>query len=214
MMRYLFCNVGWMARYQGLTQEDAIRGGGSFVDELAQGGEVCNFAAVDEMLYGYVKPPGEQIRIEKLGASREAESVNGVTVVWTALHPEGGTVIVGWYRNARVYRRFQTFRQAPELHRRSGVKGYWVSAAEADGYLLPESRRRKEVPRGERGGMGQANIWYGDTPGADRLIRSIEVFLGDVESTGVRESLRVRVDKADPPPEEPPPRRRRIQVRR
>ena len=213
-MPYLFCNVGWMARYQGLTQEDAIRGGGAYVEERAQGGEVCNFVASDGMLYGYVKPPGEQIRIEKLGASREAESVSGVTVVWTALHPEGGTVIVGWYRNARVFRRFQPFQRAPELHRTSGVEGYWMSAAEGDGYLLPENRRRKEVPRGVQGGMGQANIWYGETPGADRLIRGIEVFLDEVEASGVRESLRIRVDKEESSPEPPPARRRRIQVQR
>jgi hypothetical protein len=38
-----FCNIGWMNRYEGLKgKPDKIVGGGKYVDENNDGGEVCN----------------------------------------------------------------------------------------------------------------------------------------------------------------------------
>lgn len=42
--RILVCNVGWMARYQGLEgQPDNIVGGGKWVVDNKRGHESCNF---------------------------------------------------------------------------------------------------------------------------------------------------------------------------
>ena len=51
-MRILFCNIGWMEKYQGLTDNDQISGGGSFVSEKGMGHEVCNFHSTNERVYG------------------------------------------------------------------------------------------------------------------------------------------------------------------
>lgn len=208
----LFCNIGWMEWYQGLSREDTIRGGGAYVEASETGREVCNFATFGDELYGYVKPPGEQIQIERLGAGRSEDHVAGVTVVWTATAPEhAGTLIVGWYRNAVVFRRYQRFSETPALQKENGIDGYWIMAEEKDGFLLPVPDRKIEVPRGEKGGMGQSNIWYGDTPGSSELVGRIQSFMSDVESRMSRTSLRIRAEKSEPV--EPPQRvRKRIKV--
>ncbi len=46
MAPVLFCNVGWMERYEGLTGGDTIVGGGAYVREHESGFEVCNFSPI------------------------------------------------------------------------------------------------------------------------------------------------------------------------
>ena len=112
-MKILFCNVGWMESYQGQSAADKIQGGGSYVHEERMGHEICNFATHRRNVYGYVRPPNAnrqpgagQIKIERIGGN-QSDFVSNVLVVWTATRPEGGTVVVGWYKNAIVYRYFQ-----------------------------------------------------------------------------------------------------------
>lgn len=111
--KIIFCNTGWMDFYNGLTN-DIIVGGGKYVDRMGWGGEMLNFKSFDNNLYGYVQPKIDKkyknpssIKLEKLGASETDESLSGVTVVWTATDPDkGGTYIIGWYKNAKVYRHY------------------------------------------------------------------------------------------------------------
>ena len=105
-MRCLFCNIGWMEHYKGKTSNDQISGGGSYVAEEGRGHEVCNFAPYRNKVYGFVRPTGEKIDINNLDAGSQDESISNITVIWTARRPEGGTVVVGWYKNATVYRHF------------------------------------------------------------------------------------------------------------
>lgn len=172
-MAVIFCNVGWMERYQGLRRGDQIVGGGSYVKEEGRGHEICNFAPSGNVLFGYVQPPGAQIDIRRLGASSDDESINGVTVIWTATRPTGGTAVVGWFKNATVFREYQKFRKPPSLHKQNGIDGYWISAPTDQANLLPVDERTLEIPRQVKGGMGQANIWYADKPESASIVRRV-----------------------------------------
>jgi hypothetical protein len=164
----LFCNVGWMEHYQGLDDQDDISGGGDFVKKNGMGGEVCNFSRVGSQFYGYVQPPGKdgfedrQITIERLGGSSDDDSISGITVVWTATRPSGGTVVIGWYNNATVFRYYQKFKKLPEPQRQNNVDGFWMTAPCDEAKLLTVDERTCEIPRGVKGSMGQSNIWYAD----------------------------------------------------
>ncbi len=169
-MKTLFCNIGWMESYKGQSPSDQIQGGGSYVQEKGMGHEVCNFAVHQDTVYGYVQPPkakgqpGEgQIRIERIGGD-QADFVTNVLVVWTATRPGGGTVVVGWYKNATVYRYYQEFQNTPALHEKNDLRGYRIKAKSKDAVLLPVDQRISEVPRQVKGGMGQANVWFADSP--------------------------------------------------
>ena len=101
-----------MERYQGLYPGDEIIGGGSYIKIEGHGHEVCNFAEVNGTLYGYVQPPGSQIDIDRLGAQPNDDEISNITVVWTATRPTGGTAVIGWYKNATVFRNYQKFARA------------------------------------------------------------------------------------------------------
>ncbi|WP_207425689.1 DUF3883 domain-containing protein [Pedobacter sp. SYSU D00535] len=167
--RLLFLNTGWMDLYQGLAN-DSIRGGGKHVQREGWGGEVYNFKPHRGNCYAYVQPKIDRkynnpstIKLEKLGGSKSDQKIEGITVVWTASDPDnGGTKIVGWFRNATVYR---TLQDAPSGSGRliSGASfGYFVSAKVEDCTLLPKDNRVKVVERAKKGWMGQSNVWYAD----------------------------------------------------
>ena len=149
-MAIIFCNIGWMERYQGLRDGDEIVGGGSYVKKEGRGHEICNFAPNRNVLYGYVQPPGAQIDIERIGASADDESISGVTVIWTATRPTGGTAVVGWFKNATVFPEYQEFPKPPEIQKQNGIDGYWISAPSDQANLLPVDERTLEIPRQEQ----------------------------------------------------------------
>ena len=168
-MKILFCNIGWMEFYEGQSAKDQIQGGGSYVREQGTGYEVCNFAVYRGTVYGYVQPPSAksqyhagQIKIERIGEN-QSNYITDVLVIWTATRPEGGTVVVGWYKDASVYRLFQRFHKPPALHKTNKVKGYRIKAKKKHAVLLSIDQRTLKIPRGIKGGMGQSNIWYADS---------------------------------------------------
>lgn len=184
-MSVIFCNVGWMERYEGLKHGDQIIGGGSYVKEEGRGHEICNFAPSRNILYGYVQPPGAQIDIERIGASAGDESVNDVTVVWTATRPTGGTAVVGWYVGATVFREYQKFSNAPSIQKQNGIDGYWIRAPLSQAKLLPVDERTVEIPRQVKGGMGQANIWYADAPESAPIVKRVLDLVGGKRAKSV-----------------------------
>lgn len=166
-MSILFCNVGWMKRYDGIDG-DSIRRGGSY-NKDSIGHEVCNFSNIGGQVYGYVQPIG-QIRVEKLGAGKNDEYAKGVTVIWTAGPDSGGTAVVGWYKNATVYREPQPIKNPTTLQKKNGLDSYRVSALASDVTLLPVDMRSFIIPRAVKGGIGQSNVWYADKPESAELV--------------------------------------------
>jgi 5-methylcytosine-specific restriction enzyme A len=169
-MPVLFCNIGWMKHYDGIDG-DTIERGGSYNDGSI-GHEVCNFSDVNGMVYGYVQPTG-QIKIEKLGAGKKENSVEGITVVWTAGPDTGGTAVVGWYKNAKVYREAQSITKRTPLQKRNGLNTYWISASASDATLLPLDGRHLMIPRAVKGGIGQSNVWYADKPESAEIVAKV-----------------------------------------
>lgn len=140
------------------------------MDSMGWGGEMYNFQPFENRMYGYVQPVIDRkhsnpstIKLEKIGATEEDEYIDGVTVVWTATDPDnGGTYIIGWYKNATVYR----YCQRPPVnskrkHKRESL-GYYVNAKRKDAFLLPKDERVVRVKRKTRNWMGQSNVWYAD----------------------------------------------------
>jgi len=186
-VRYLICNTGWMESYQGNRKSDQISGGGSFVSEEGTGHEVCNFHVHRGKVYGYVQPARGQrsasagsIKLESIvggNASSDDEHVENVLVIWTATRPEGGTVVVGWYNNATVFREYQNFKSPPALHSKNGLEGYRIQASSQDAKLLSIDERTIPVPRQTKGGMGQSNVWYGNSDLGEALAKEVEALV-------------------------------------
>jgi len=165
----LFINTGWMDFYRGV-KNDSISGGGKYVKQHGWGGEIFNFKPWNSDLFGYGQPKIDrkhgnetQIKIEKLGASAEDNFIKGITVVWTATNPHsGGTYIVGWYKNATVYRYYQSSPNRSNRRYKGDLVGYFVEGKVRDSKLLPIDERIVNIKRQTKGWMGQSNIWYAE----------------------------------------------------
>lgn len=169
-MPIIFCNTGWMEHYNGIDG-DSIQRGGSY-NNNSIGHEVCNFTDASGRIYGYVQPTG-RINIEKLGAKKGEEYAEGVTVIWTAGPDSGGTAVVGWYKNATVYRELQRISKPSKTHKKNGIEFYRISASASDVKLLPTRDRDLMIPRAVKGGIGQSNIWYADKPESAELVDKV-----------------------------------------
>lgn len=180
----LFCNIAWMKHYDGRTPNDPPLGGGGFPRREGYCGEECNFVHCDNgMVYGHFETIKNEldrdVRIERLGASKSDEFVDGVTVVWTApCEGNDPRTVVGWYKNARVYRRRQHYlRELPsQKHLSADIDNFRVRAAAEDVVLLPIADRKLALGRG-KGWSGQANWWYVDdsaNPDARRFLTKVK----------------------------------------
>lgn len=161
-MKILFANIGWMTHYRGNNARDQIKGGGSHRNEDKH--EAFNFLPINGKCYGYVQPvKWRAINLNRIDQyNSTSEFVKDVLVVWIARHPvAGGTYIVGWYKNATVYRIFQDSKSA--LRNRYA---YNIVAEEKNCTLVPNDKRIFLVPRANKDGhgfLGQANVWYADS---------------------------------------------------
>lgn len=112
--RMLFAHVAWMERYNGLKNGDKPQGGGEYGergDDAEIKHEIYNFSNNGGRCYGFVEPPqkskNNQIKLERIDrfVDDKCESIDGVTVVFVAKHPdEAGLKMVGFYQSATVFR--------------------------------------------------------------------------------------------------------------
>jgi HNH endonuclease len=182
----IFFNIAWMEKYNGETDADRPKDGGIWDEK----NEVCNFANVDGRCFGFVYPINMgAINIERIGAEASAKQIDGVTVVWTAKHPHFGTVVVGWYRNATVYKDARQISGSP-LHARNNVELFYAECDFDDATLLNVAQRKFQIPRGE-GGMGQYLIWYADTKYGPKTKEKLSRFMEDADANLITEAIQI-----------------------
>lgn len=199
-VQLLFVNAGWQILYAG-TKGDPTIGGFGHLRKHDMGHEAWNFLPVKGKVYGYI-PRSTTVR-DALGASPHDAVISGVTVVWLARHVSTGqTVIVGWYKNATVYRKAGALRI-----RREGHEVMPQVVAEADNVrLLPIDQRTFVIPtKKEPGCLGQSPVWYGRD----------ELFRAQVRAFIQRDGRPVRLGKKTSPGagfNNDPAARKRIEV--
>lgn len=153
--KIVFLKITWMRSYKGFKNDSSF-GGGEFIKRHGWGHELFNFAPKNGICYGN-KSGGKSININKLGASSEDDKINNVTVVFTAPSKYGGVYIVGWYKNATLFRDSQ---KQPRKFRGDYIE-YFAECKATNAVLLTEDERILTIPTGTNG-MGQANVWYAE----------------------------------------------------
>lgn len=167
MPNIIVFHTAWMAKYDG-DRASFSAGGFKYAAEHGYGHEMFNFREIDGSYYGYVPLTGS-LHLEKhFNVSRDAEKLDGVTIMWTAPHPEqGGRAVVGVWKSATVYRADQEPTGQIARHRKVGPKdfaGYRCTAKAKDCVLLnPDARPifvRPSQPRTGGSWPGQQNVFY------------------------------------------------------
>ena len=166
-MRILFCNITWLNNYIGVNDDDKLdKMGGVDKGENNEAHEAYNFQDYNGKCYGYVSNRGGSLRLERFEkATVNDDSIDNVLVVWVAKQSKTEkNVIVGWYRNATLYK----YSQESYLYGGIGRDlNFSIEASSKDCFLIPPSERNFEIPRaavvGKDMGMGQSNIWYAES---------------------------------------------------
>ncbi|TKS59719.1 MAG: hypothetical protein EWM72_01904 [Nitrospira sp.] len=217
---FLVCNVGWMDEYDGLGKGVKIVGGASFIKDKGWGNEIYNFRRYKGRFYGGLFPGRfkkryKDINISNIGVLPDHDKIHGVTVIWTApRRPSGGTFVVGWYKNATVYRTEQdappgSRRQIPK--RKSESCGYYVEASAKDGKLLGTDSRTLKVPRFKKGGMGISSVWFAHrTPLGRKFLQEVTPLIQKGE-LAVNKKLQKKKSKLSLPRQSDIERRQKIE---
>ena len=104
----ILVRTAWMKYYEGRANIDIPRSGAKYILENKKGGELNNFKNRDGKVFGYI-PFVPSVNISNLGASNIDDEIRGITVVFCATHPiEKGMRVIGWYKNATLYRKPKT----------------------------------------------------------------------------------------------------------
>lgn len=172
----LFARIGYMEYYQGAMNGDFPIGGGSYNKDNT-GFEACNFLDVGGKVYGYYQPSmnSGKINLERINPKKAGlEKLENVLVIFFSTLPKAlaqqnptnevnssSAVIVGWYKNATV------FRDAKQIDREiHGIEQniYFIEAKTTDSYLLPVDKRVYKIGHGikgeKEGNPGQSNSFY------------------------------------------------------
>ncbi len=165
----VFARIGWMVWYRGPQPGDEKPIGGGSYNKTSLGHEAFNFLPLDGYMLGYFQPrlsPNypSTVALERIEAGSAGKTeLKNILVVFVATDPKRGSQrIVGWYRDATVYRQGQTSKD----RRRHSFSYYLRAAATREAaVLIPAGRRDFIIPRG-KGAFGQANVCYAlDTNG-------------------------------------------------
>lgn len=148
-----------MKYYEGRKEDDPKPIGGGSWNSDHEGGELCNFKKTGGRYYGFCQPSANSnnIRLERIVPGWHQDRLPGVTVVFVAVNRADRRhrqCVVGWYRNAVVYRFRQSLRSPKREHRE-----YFAVARVADSVLLDPYERNWAAKAG-KGGIGEANVCY------------------------------------------------------
>jgi 5-methylcytosine-specific restriction protein A len=163
-MPFILCRVVWAETYSNIDEE-IYAAKMSNPDLHSAAHERLNFAKEGEYVYGFVERNGSRIALEKLGASKDASEISGLTVIWFAApKTDNRPRIVGWYENATAYRDEQN--PSPGSSRKKWK--YSFKAKFEDAHLVPTSQRYLlEVPakrrRTDKGYIGEKFWFYPET---------------------------------------------------
>lgn len=157
-----------MKDYEGVTDEDVPINGGNWVNKNEDAGEAYNFTKCNGWYYGYVRPENLDIgRIE----TTNSDSLSNIIVIFFATKPNGGQFIIGWYKNAEVYR---TRKQVDHM-KRDGYTSFNAKAKVSNSYLVPVGQRFFSLPVRP----GENNVWYGKDYLSKKQLDDITLYIDD-----------------------------------
>ena len=160
----IFARIGYMHYYSGSQKGDEKPQHGGAYNIKGIGHELYNFRKVKRKLFGYFQPyePPEDsdnpitVNIERIVPKSKGNSlINNVLVIFVSKKKDYGQVVVGWYKNAHVYREYQ----ASKKNMLRDDYRYNLQAGLNNSVLLPENYRKFKIPTG-KGAFGRANVVY------------------------------------------------------
>jgi len=145
-MNIIFCNIRELQKYKGVDLDNEIGNDDELMEWFEDDFERSNFENYNEKCYGFVYVGGS-ISLNKYYKDLEekAESINDVLVVWFETNDENEIRIIGWYKNATVFRKNQS--RPSFLDNYSCLHDYYIEAPSEACYLIPKNNRNFKIER-------------------------------------------------------------------
>lgn len=203
LSRLFFCRIEWMKRYQGLSDDPLEHFSSRYAREHGYGMECWNYLAYRGTLYGFVHHSATAI-VNRLtrncGEDEGQDTFTGTTVVWVATRDRLATetYVIGWWKDATVYREFRPHPRSTKIkqdilkhgHNLDEEPTFCISCSETDSYLVPEPERVFQIPR-RSGWMGDMSlVWYADGRDEDNknghclLKKNVNAYITGISSSG------------------------------
>ena len=152
-MKIVFCKIGWSSSYNGDISDKPVNGGSYNINQI--GHEIHNFKSFNGTYYGYVQSTKDNIEVSRIDRDAKEKAEN-VLVIWCATREKTrGQVIIGWYKNATIYREHQ-FVPDDVMEERNLKDHNFYNIISNDVFLIPENERKFEIDYKGR------NVWYAE----------------------------------------------------
>ena len=163
----IICAISYMNHYNGSVLGDILVPRGSYGVQTGDVFEKKNFVIQsDGLVHGFVETKETRsgsgkyntIALEEFdyNVSKKAKKASGVTVVFVAKpQNEKDFVVVGWYKNATIYRDRMTIG--------TDASATMMTCSPVNAFLVPHAVRDFKMPDGHFGssfGIGTSNFYY------------------------------------------------------
>jgi|GEM_PF-4059341 len=166
--RVWFLNLTEMLWYKGLEAENIAMSETTYCKENGYGHELFNFLPDDGRYYGY-SPPGSTCNLKSIAKDaiekdEHGRFIDNVLVIFTSTRTNKGHVIVGYYKNAKVYekplKRKETLGRY--IKQEDDYAKYNMVCDIKNGRLIEHPNRNYYIPHAssEVGGFGMQPRWY------------------------------------------------------
>lgn len=140
--KILICKIPWMQEYNGITNGDLpfIFEKDNYIEKSPYTGDIYNFQEFNGKCYGYINGYGNR-HIESYFRKylQDKTVVNGFKIVWCAFDSNKDLKIVGWYKDAAVYRNHRYL--VDFFPQDSDDNGYDSIVSAENAFLIPMGNR-------------------------------------------------------------------------
>lgn len=140
--KILICKIPWMQEYNGITNGDVplVFEKDTYSEKKPYTGEIYNFQEFNGKCYGYINGYGNN-HIEGYFRHylQDKTVTHGFKIVWCAFDNNKDLRIVGWYKDAAVYRNHRYL--VDFFPQDSDDNGYDCVVAVENSFLVPKEER-------------------------------------------------------------------------
>lgn len=152
-MKTILCEIAWMKKYAGVTEDDRPIRCKDHDLNIEKGNECYNFEDYDGYCYGFSDKVDNLIIEECFKDTKENRPyIDGILVVWIAADSGEDKKIVGWYKDARLFRELQEDESFTDPNHNLF---YLFKARAENSFLLPEEGRNFIVDKSPEADAGR-----------------------------------------------------------
>lgn len=177
-MQLIFFNIPFYKKYSGYEDTSLNKYENFYKEKKGTNPEIYNFQDYNGVCYGYVSIKNGIVDLEKISFKNDSSLLYKNTIIVWVSKKDNMYTLIGWYKNAKVYKCLQKKVSYPTLGR---DLYYNVETKSKNSFLLPFSKRDFElnIPFSNELNIHIENM---DTPLSKKTLNFIESYKNEFEN--------------------------------